>query len=359
MLYQKVGFWLIIIMSFCPFFASYGAVNHSGYILLQVEEHGEAWYVYPKTNEKFYLGKPADAYNVMRNLGLGITNANLAKIPVGIINDNSLDSDRDGLPDYLENALGTKSSSVDSDNDDFSDNEEIQSGYNPLGSGKTIFDYNLANKLKGQILIQVEKAGQAWYVYPKNGKRYFLGSATQAFNVMKNLGQGISNTDLNKITANYPKTTFLLTDFSLSIPMNWQVANIFPSQSKNYQKLAIDNETYLQLGDNEGLLRIWELSSVSDYTLGNFEKSAEKNQEKVFSDSFVAGVKPATEQQFNYTNTTTEKNLGTFYKGSRVFFDVMLDTNNFIHFDCAIFKEENISAYKKQCEDAIKSFKLK
>lgn len=65
----------------------------------------------------------------------------------------------------------------------------------------------LANKLKGKILIQVESRGEAWYVNPKDGKRYYMADGNQAFQIMKTLGVGISNKDLNKIKsdANYRK----------------------------------------------------------------------------------------------------------------------------------------------------------
>ena len=54
-----------------------------GKILLQVEGHGEAWYINPVTNMRYYLGKPADAYHLMRTLSLGISNENIRKIPIG------------------------------------------------------------------------------------------------------------------------------------------------------------------------------------------------------------------------------------------------------------------------------------
>lgn len=57
------------------------AESKNGYILLQVESKGEAWYVYPKNKQRYYLGRPEDAFTVMRNLGLGITNADLSQIP--------------------------------------------------------------------------------------------------------------------------------------------------------------------------------------------------------------------------------------------------------------------------------------
>ena len=46
----------------------------SGKILLQVEENGEGWYIDPGDQNRYYLGRPADAFAIMRELGLGISN---------------------------------------------------------------------------------------------------------------------------------------------------------------------------------------------------------------------------------------------------------------------------------------------
>jgi len=59
------------------------AERTSGKILLQVERHGEAWYVHPKTGIRYYMKDGEAAYNLMRYYSLGITNADLEKIPVG------------------------------------------------------------------------------------------------------------------------------------------------------------------------------------------------------------------------------------------------------------------------------------
>lgn len=50
----------------------------SGRILLQVEVRGEAWYVSPVNGTKYFLGRPADAFAVMQKLGLGVSNATFA-----------------------------------------------------------------------------------------------------------------------------------------------------------------------------------------------------------------------------------------------------------------------------------------
>jgi len=50
--------------------------------------------------------------------------------------DKELDSDQDGLPDYIEKVLGTDENNSDTDGDGYSDFEEIKNGYNPIGDEK-------------------------------------------------------------------------------------------------------------------------------------------------------------------------------------------------------------------------------
>ena len=111
----------------------------AGQIVLQVEQNGEAHYIYPIDNKRYYLGRPDDAFQVMRELGLGATH------------------------DFI--------------------------------SGYTYYP----NHVVGKILIDVEKNGEAYYIYPKDKKAYFLGRPTDAFQIMRDLGLGITNNDLNKI----------------------------------------------------------------------------------------------------------------------------------------------------------------
>jgi hypothetical protein len=57
----------------------------AGRILIKVQDAGKAYYVNPTDLKLYYLGRPADAFSVMRKLGLGISNANLRQIGVGVI----------------------------------------------------------------------------------------------------------------------------------------------------------------------------------------------------------------------------------------------------------------------------------
>ena len=54
-----------------------------GRILLQVKQHGEAWYIHPTKCRRIYLKDGAAAYSIMRFLSLGISNSDLEKLPDG------------------------------------------------------------------------------------------------------------------------------------------------------------------------------------------------------------------------------------------------------------------------------------
>jgi hypothetical protein len=170
-----------------------------GKIVIQVEKNGEAYYISPKTQEYYFLGRPEDAFQVMRQQGIGISNQNLYKIPVGVIS-GGIDSDGDGLPDNLEAALGLNTQSSDTDSDGYYDKDELINGYSPWSkTGKQNIDSNFAKSNTGKIFLQIENNGEAWYLNPGDNKRYFLGRPDDAFSVMRQLGLGISTKDFDKL----------------------------------------------------------------------------------------------------------------------------------------------------------------
>jgi len=116
----------------------------SGRILLQVEEHGEAWYVYPLNLRRYFLGRPADAGQVIRVLGLGVSNR------------------------------------------DF----DVWRGQAPA-------------RLAGRILLKVESQGQAYYVNPVDLKTVYLGTPDEAFNILKKFGLGVTNNSLSQISPEF------------------------------------------------------------------------------------------------------------------------------------------------------------
>jgi len=174
----------------------------SGYIVLDVENHGEAWYINPDDSIRYYLGLPSDAFSVMREFGIGISNQDLNQIPIGILYSGSVDGDNDGLSDNLEKAIGTDLNKADTDDDGYTDKEELEAGYNPNGIEKLVYDENLAERVAGRILLQVESNGEAWYVSPETKKRYYLARPKDSFFIMRSLGLGITSSDLSQINAN-------------------------------------------------------------------------------------------------------------------------------------------------------------
>lgn len=171
----------------------------SGHILLQVEEHGEAWYVDPVREERIYVQNGEAAYQIMRELGLGISNSDLDLIPVGLTSYETWDRDADMLYSTLEESIGTDPYVQDTDGDGFSDYEEILNGFDPLGPGMKEIDQELTHRLLGRIVLQVEEKGQAWYIHPTSGKRYYLPNGDAAYAIMRELSTGITNQDLAMI----------------------------------------------------------------------------------------------------------------------------------------------------------------
>jgi len=124
-----------------------------------VKQNGSqaVWYV-AKDNHGYLIGSAVDALSVMRKFSLGISNADIAKIPVGTTD--------------IVSAQGVES---------------------------TATDNRLVDRVKGKILLQVQQSGQAWYVNPVDGKRYFLGRPMQAKQVLGQLAKTVNSKDLAKV----------------------------------------------------------------------------------------------------------------------------------------------------------------
>ena len=117
-----------------------------GRMLLRVEKKGEIWYVNPR-DEKKYQVTFANALYLFQNLALGITDADLDKIPIAGSNSNG--------------------------------------------------DQALRQRLKGYLLLQVQQHGAIWYV-DINGYRYNI-TWKNLLGVFRQLALGITDADLSQI----------------------------------------------------------------------------------------------------------------------------------------------------------------
>jgi uncharacterized protein YkwD len=111
-----------------------------GRLLLQVEKNGEAWYVHPEELRRYYLGRPADAFGIMKDKAVGISNRDFDRL----------------------RERGTAD-------------------------------------LSGRIILKAEDKGQAYYVNPVDLKLHYLGRPDDAFKIMRELSTGIKNSDIGKI----------------------------------------------------------------------------------------------------------------------------------------------------------------
>lgn len=117
----------------------------SGYILLQTQAHGEAWYLNPVGGKRYYMKDGQVAYQMMRSFGLGVSEADYAKIAA----DN----------------------------------------------------WTIKNRVRGRIVLRAQAHGEAYYIHPKDLAVYYLKDGDEAYRIMRLYSLGISNTDLNKIPA--------------------------------------------------------------------------------------------------------------------------------------------------------------
>jgi micrococcal nuclease len=115
-----------------------------GRILLQIQQHGEAWYVNPTDLRRYYMKNGADAYQMMREFGLGITNIDL---------------------------------------------EKAQNG-----------DQKILNRIKGRIVLQVEEHGEAFYINPDTLAVTYMKDGEVAYSIMRFQSLGITDENLSKIT---------------------------------------------------------------------------------------------------------------------------------------------------------------
>jgi hypothetical protein len=116
------------------------ATRLSGRIVIQTQADGAAWYINPTTKKRVALKDPATAYQVMAAQSVGISNAD----------------------------------------------------YNALSQ-------SVPSNVVGRFILKVEDNGKLYYVNPVNKQVTYVGGPADAQALIKSVGLGISNSDINQI----------------------------------------------------------------------------------------------------------------------------------------------------------------
>lgn len=292
---------IIVLLLIFPFIARAEiGLGHklSGRIVLQVEMHGEAWYISPDDNKRYFLGRPDDAFELLHRKGMGITNSDMSKIPIGITGKGS-DSDNDGLYDELEIAIGTDFKNKDSDDDGYDDKTEIENNYNPLDIGPLNYNDDFIKNNLGRIFLAVENKGQAWYLNPIDKKRYFLNRPIDAFEIMRKFGLGITNSNLQTIQEEKLITNVSI-DSDAALAMNTPACQNC-NTGKTYAQVVSGAASAIRSGDKEKAVLYFtpEMKKAVEYTLNFLDSAGKLTLGNILSGSTV---KNANDNEVIYSN---------------------------------------------------------
>ena len=125
--------------------------KYYGKVLVETDNKSKIWYVDPLKKEKYPLNSESDAVDVMKKVGVGISNKDINRIKL------------------------------------------------PTSKYSNWRDYTFAKNLSGRIFVQVQDKGQAWYIDPINFRKYYLGSGKNALNILKSLSIKAKSSEINKI----------------------------------------------------------------------------------------------------------------------------------------------------------------
>lgn len=113
----------------------------SGKILLQAKNQGQAWYVNPVNQKRYFLGSPSNAFSQMACSALGVSNSEF-------------------------NSFGSKA----------------------------------PQRLAGKFLIKTQDAGKLYYVSPTDLSINYIANPTGALATIKKFGLGITDANIAKIS---------------------------------------------------------------------------------------------------------------------------------------------------------------
>jgi hypothetical protein len=143
----------------------------AGKILLDTNVLGGLWYVYPGDFHRYYVGSPEDAYKIIRNLSLGVSNADFIKIS-------------SSTPD----------------------------------------------RLKGMFIIKVEDVGRVFYINPSDKSFVYVQNPKTASYLLKNISVYMASDNLETI----PVGKIVADSAGNEISREWQFLGFWGSINASY-----------------------------------------------------------------------------------------------------------------------------
>ncbi len=214
-----------------------------GRILLQVEQHGEAWYVHPDEGVRYYMKDGPTAYEMMRAFGVGISDDDLNKIA-------------------MVSSVESFSSIANACTDDIS------------------------VRMRGRILLQVEQHGEAWYVHPENCFRIYMKDGDAAYSIMRELSLGISDADLSTIASKIFESLPYTEEETLN------TSTVAFTQSANFQDIqtSISQAGIIPTGIDTVALNAFWLDRINDLRQEAGLRELVLDQRLVDTASMYAGI---------------------------------------------------------------------
>ncbi|MBU1130724.1 hypothetical protein KJ840_01155 [Patescibacteria group bacterium] len=154
-------------------------ITESGYYNVQVETDISALNVVAESNEnnntltkQVYIDLEATPEATPIEININEDTSSNTNTTDQTASDDSADSSQDSLRDHIHQLRGTPQAQ------------------------------KLIQRLKGRILLQVESAGEAYYVAPDSDELYYLKDGPAAYSIMEDTGLGISESDFTILMSN-------------------------------------------------------------------------------------------------------------------------------------------------------------